>query len=119
MLIEDQGQICIAVLSVCRLFEEDDMVIDPLELLGRRVDFQIHVAECLGVKWLRDAAGRGIQIGYCVAPTPCFLRTSPFCAPGETESRFSLAPGEVMSLHKPLFLLLGPLSCSKNLTLNL
>nr|XP_038031925.1 kinesin-like protein KIF28P [Anas platyrhynchos] len=60
-----------------RLFEEDDMVIDPLELLGRRVDFQIHVAECLGVKWLRDAAGRGIQIGYRVYDLPRSLYTKP------------------------------------------
>ncbi|XP_042679532.1 kinesin-like protein KIF28P isoform X4 [Centrocercus urophasianus] len=36
-----------------RLFGEDEMVIDPLELLEGRVDFQIHIAECLGVKWLR------------------------------------------------------------------
>ncbi|XP_032039671.1 kinesin-like protein KIF28P [Aythya fuligula] len=60
-----------------RLFGEDDMVIDPLELLGRRVDFQIHVAECLGVKWLRDAAGRGIQIGYRVYDLPRSLYTKP------------------------------------------
>ncbi|KFV87338.1 Kinesin-like KLP6, partial [Struthio camelus australis] len=32
-----------------RILGEDDTVIDPLELLGRRVDFQIHIAECLGV----------------------------------------------------------------------
>uniref|UniRef100_A0A8B9EDY3 Kinesin-like protein 6 n=1 Tax=Anser cygnoides TaxID=8845 RepID=A0A8B9EDY3_ANSCY len=60
-----------------RLFGEDDMVIDPLELLGRRVDFQIHVAECLGVKWLRDAVGRGIQIGYTVYDLPRSLYTKP------------------------------------------
>ncbi|KAM9196771.1 kinesin-like protein KIF28 [Mergus octosetaceus] len=60
-----------------RLFGEDDMVIDPLELLGRRVDFQIHIAECLGVKWLRDAAGRGIQIGYRVYDLPRSLYTKP------------------------------------------
>ncbi|XP_035176393.1 kinesin-like protein KIF28P [Oxyura jamaicensis] len=60
-----------------RLFGEDDMVIDPLELLGRRVDFQIHIAECLGVKWLRDAVGRGIQIGYRVYDLPRSLYTKP------------------------------------------
>uniref|UniRef100_A0A8B9CP26 Kinesin-like protein 6 n=1 Tax=Anser brachyrhynchus TaxID=132585 RepID=A0A8B9CP26_9AVES len=60
-----------------RLFGEDDMVVDPLELLGRRVDFQIHVAECLGVKWLRDAVGRGIQIGYTVYDLPRSLYTKP------------------------------------------
>lgn len=42
------------------------MVIDPLELLGKRIDFQIHVLQCLGVKWIKEVAQRGIQIGYCV-----------------------------------------------------
>uniref|UniRef100_A0A8B9S5M1 Kinesin-like protein n=1 Tax=Apteryx owenii TaxID=8824 RepID=A0A8B9S5M1_APTOW len=60
-----------------RILGEDDMVIDPLELLGRRVDFQIHIVECLGVKWLRDAAGRGIQIGYRVYDLPRSLYTKP------------------------------------------
>jgi len=95
------------------------MVIDPLELLERRVDFQIHIAECLGVNWLRGAVGRGIQIGYCVAPLPHHISIMPLCAAGETESTFSLAPVEVTSPHNPLSVLLGSLSCSKNLTLNL
>uniref|UniRef100_F7GCY0 Kinesin-like protein 6 n=1 Tax=Monodelphis domestica TaxID=13616 RepID=F7GCY0_MONDO len=43
---------------------EDDMVINPLELLGRRIDFQIQILKCLGVKWLKEDARRGIQIGY-------------------------------------------------------
>ncbi|XP_068795434.1 kinesin-like protein KIF28 [Struthio camelus] len=60
-----------------RILGEDDTVIDPLELLGRRVDFQIHIAECLGVKWLQDAVGRGIQIGYRVYDLPRFLYTKP------------------------------------------
>uniref|UniRef100_A0A803YJ25 Kinesin-like KIF1-type domain-containing protein n=1 Tax=Meleagris gallopavo TaxID=9103 RepID=A0A803YJ25_MELGA len=60
-----------------RLFGEDEMVIDPLELLERRVDFQIHIAECLGVKWLRGAVGRGIQIGYRVYDLPRYLYTRP------------------------------------------
>lgn len=58
---------------ICRAFEEDDMVIDPLELLGRQIDFQIHIVQCLGVRWLRDDPDRGIQIGYCAAPVSCFL----------------------------------------------
>lgn len=41
------------------------MVIDPLELLGKRIDFQIHILQCLGVKWIKEVAQRGIQIGYC------------------------------------------------------
>lgn len=40
------------------------MVIDPLELLGKRIDFQIHIVGCLGVKWLKEDATRGIQMGY-------------------------------------------------------
>lgn len=40
------------------------MVADPLELLGKRVDFQIHIVQCLGVKWLKEDAKRGIQMGY-------------------------------------------------------
>uniref|UniRef100_K7FDE2 Kinesin-like protein 6 n=1 Tax=Pelodiscus sinensis TaxID=13735 RepID=K7FDE2_PELSI len=32
-----------------RAFGEDDIVIDPLELLGRRIDFQIHILQCLGI----------------------------------------------------------------------
>ncbi|XP_062427370.1 kinesin-like protein KIF28P [Rhea pennata] len=60
-----------------RILGEDDMVIDPLELLGRRVDFQIRIVECLGVKWLQDAAGRGIQIGYRVYDLSRSLYTKP------------------------------------------
>ncbi|XP_042732447.1 kinesin-like protein KIF28P [Lagopus leucura] len=60
-----------------RLFGEDEMIIDPLELLEGRVDFQIHIAECLGVKWLRGAVGRGIQIGYRVYDLPRCLYTKP------------------------------------------
>lgn len=95
------------------------MIIDPLELLEGRVDFQIHIAECLGVKWLRGAVGRGIQIGYCVAPLPCHISIMPLCAFGETDSAFSLAPLEVVSPYNLLSVKLESLSCSKNLTLNL
>ncbi|XP_039386730.1 kinesin-like protein KIF28P [Mauremys reevesii] len=60
-----------------RAFGEDDMVIDPLELLGRRIDFQIHILQCLGVKWLREVTERGIQIGYRVYDLPHSLYTKP------------------------------------------
>lgn len=39
------------------------MVIDPLEMLGKRIDFQIHILQCFGVKWIKEVAQRGIQIG--------------------------------------------------------
>ncbi|XP_063773855.1 kinesin-like protein KIF28 isoform X2 [Pseudophryne corroboree] len=50
--------------STGRPLSEEDIVIDPLELLGRKIVFQIHILQCLGVRWLREAADRGIQIGY-------------------------------------------------------
>ncbi|CAH2249900.1 kinesin KIF28P [Pelobates cultripes] len=46
-----------------RPFGEEDIVIDPLELLGRKIIFQIHILQCLGVRWLKEATHRGIQIG--------------------------------------------------------
>ncbi|XP_041105316.1 kinesin-like protein KIF28P [Polyodon spathula] len=45
---------------------EDDILIDPTELLGRRLDFQIHVIQGFGVKWLKEITDRGVQIGYSV-----------------------------------------------------
>ncbi|XP_028577580.2 kinesin-like protein KIF28 [Podarcis muralis] len=60
-----------------RAFGEDEMVIDPLELLGKRIDFQIHILQCLGVKWIKEVAQRGIQIGYKFYDLPCSLYTKP------------------------------------------
>ncbi|XP_015263932.1 PREDICTED: kinesin-like protein KIF28P [Gekko japonicus] len=60
-----------------RAFGEDDMVIDPLEMLGKRIDFQIHILQCLGVKWIKEVAERGIQIGYKVYDLPHSLYTKP------------------------------------------
>ncbi|XP_060099840.1 kinesin-like protein KIF28 [Heteronotia binoei] len=60
-----------------RAFGEDDMVIDPLEMLGKRIDFQIHILQCLGVKWIKEVAQRGIQIGYKVYDLPHSLYTKP------------------------------------------
>uniref|UniRef100_A0A8C8TK50 Kinesin-like protein KIF28 n=1 Tax=Peromyscus maniculatus bairdii TaxID=230844 RepID=A0A8C8TK50_PERMB len=56
---------------------EEDMVIDPLELLGKRIDFQIHIVGCLGVKWLKEDANRGIQMGYKIYDLPNTLYTKP------------------------------------------
>ncbi|KAM3930883.1 kinesin-like protein KIF28 [Leptodactylus fuscus] len=47
-----------------RPLSEEDVVVDPLELLGRKIVFQIHILQCLGVRWLKEASERGIQIGY-------------------------------------------------------
>ncbi|XP_037103943.1 kinesin-like protein KIF28P [Syngnathus acus] len=43
---------------------EDDILIDPSELLGRRLDVQLVVEQCFGLRWIREARSRGIQIGY-------------------------------------------------------
>ncbi|XP_068925231.1 kinesin-like protein KIF28 [Petaurus breviceps papuanus] len=58
-------------------YGEDDVVIDPLELLGKRIDFQIQIIQCLGIKWLKENARRGIQIGYKVYDLPITLYTKP------------------------------------------
>lgn len=45
------------------------MVTDPWELLGKRMDFQIHIVRCLGTRWLKEDAERGIQMGYSLLLT--------------------------------------------------
>ncbi|KAM4596948.1 kinesin-like protein KIF28P [Fundulus diaphanus] len=45
---------------------EDDILIDPSEALGRRLDFQVVLDQCCGVRWIREARNRGIQIGFRV-----------------------------------------------------
>lgn len=49
---------------VCRPLGEDDILIDPTELLGKRLDFQLILAQCCGLRWVKEARTRGIQIGY-------------------------------------------------------
>ncbi|XP_061566896.1 kinesin-like protein KIF28P [Cololabis saira] len=43
---------------------EDDILIDPSEVLGRQLDFQLFLDQCYGVRWIREARNRGIQIGF-------------------------------------------------------
>ncbi|XP_033487903.2 kinesin-like protein KIF28 [Epinephelus lanceolatus] len=43
---------------------EDDILIDPSELLGRRLDFQLVLEQCCGLCWIREARNRGVQIGF-------------------------------------------------------
>ncbi|XP_032416359.1 kinesin-like protein KIF28P isoform X2 [Xiphophorus hellerii] len=43
-----------------------DILIDPSEVLGRRLDFQLVLDQCCGVRWIREARNRGIQIGFRV-----------------------------------------------------
>ncbi|XP_036091268.1 kinesin-like protein KIF28P isoform X2 [Rousettus aegyptiacus] len=56
---------------------EEDVVIDPVELLGKRMDFQIRIVRCLGAKWLKEDAERGIQMGYRIYNLPYTLYTKP------------------------------------------
>lgn len=42
---------------------EDDILIDPSELLGRRLDFQLVLKQCWGLHWIREEHSRGAQIG--------------------------------------------------------
>lgn len=42
---------------------EDDILIDPSELLGRRLDFQLVLEQCCGLRWIRETRNRGVQIG--------------------------------------------------------
>ncbi|XP_046887414.1 kinesin-like protein KIF28P [Hypomesus transpacificus] len=43
---------------------EEDILIDPSELLGRRLDFQLVLDRCCGLCWLRQSRNRGVQIGF-------------------------------------------------------
>ncbi|XP_045652383.1 kinesin-like protein KIF28P [Ursus americanus] len=56
---------------------EDDVVIDPSELLGKRMDFQIGLVRCLGIKWLKEGAERGIQMGYRIYDLSSTFYTKP------------------------------------------
>jgi hypothetical protein len=49
--------------SVSRTLGEDDILIDPSELLGRRLDFQLVLDQCCGLRWVQQARNRGVQIG--------------------------------------------------------
>uniref|UniRef100_A0A3P8X7V9 Kinesin motor domain-containing protein n=1 Tax=Esox lucius TaxID=8010 RepID=A0A3P8X7V9_ESOLU len=56
--------------------EEDDILIDPSELLGRRLDFQLVLDQCCGLRWIKQARNRGIQIGFRM-----FNSAQPFYTP--------------------------------------
>uniref|UniRef100_A0A8C5N6P7 Kinesin family member 28 n=1 Tax=Gouania willdenowi TaxID=441366 RepID=A0A8C5N6P7_GOUWI len=43
---------------------EDDILIDPSDLLGRRLDFQVVLDQCCGLRWIKEARNRGVQIGF-------------------------------------------------------
>ncbi|XP_057712895.1 kinesin-like protein KIF28P [Corythoichthys intestinalis] len=43
---------------------EDEILIEPSELLGRRLDVQLVLEQCFGLHWIRESRDRGIQIGF-------------------------------------------------------
>ncbi|KAG5265440.1 hypothetical protein AALO_G00242500 [Alosa alosa] len=49
---------------------EEDILIDPTELLGKRLDFQLFLEQCCGLRWLKEAKNRGVQIGLRVYDCP-------------------------------------------------
>ncbi|MEQ2164625.1 hypothetical protein GOODEAATRI_008531 [Goodea atripinnis] len=51
---------------------EDDILIDPSEVLGRRLDFQLVLDQCCGVCWIKEARNRGIQIGVFDCSEPLY-----------------------------------------------
>uniref|UniRef100_A0A3Q1FXH8 Kinesin-like protein KIF28P n=1 Tax=Acanthochromis polyacanthus TaxID=80966 RepID=A0A3Q1FXH8_9TELE len=51
---------------------EDDILIDPLEILGRRLDFQLALDQCCGLRWIREARNRGVQIGLFDCSQPLY-----------------------------------------------
>ncbi|XP_041063490.1 kinesin-like protein KIF28P [Carcharodon carcharias] len=56
---------------------EDEILIDPTELVGQRIDFQVQITQCLGIKWLKQNIERGIQIRYHVLNHPRPFHTKP------------------------------------------
>ncbi|KAF4101992.1 hypothetical protein G5714_016792 [Onychostoma macrolepis] len=59
----------------CRPLGEDDILIDPSELLGKRLDFQLVLDQCCGLRWVKEARNRGVQIGFQVFDCPQPLYT--------------------------------------------
>ncbi|XP_058556929.1 kinesin-like protein KIF28P [Neofelis nebulosa] len=75
---EAMVHVCVTPCSPAgRACGEEDVVIDPSELLGKRMDFQVGLVRCLGVKWLKEDAGRGIQMGYRIYDLSSTLYTKP------------------------------------------
>ncbi|KAM8876198.1 kinesin-like protein KIF28P [Synchiropus picturatus] len=53
---------------------EDHILIDPSELLGRRLDFLLVLDQCCGLSWVRENRTRGVQVGFRMpdCPRPLF-----------------------------------------------
>ncbi|XP_055495265.1 kinesin-like protein KIF28P [Leucoraja erinacea] len=56
---------------------EEEVLIDPTELVGHRLDFQVQITQCLGIKWLKRNIKRGIQILYHALNHPYAFHSDP------------------------------------------
>ncbi|XP_051873103.1 kinesin-like protein KIF28 [Pristis pectinata] len=54
---------------------EESVVVNPDNLLGKRMDFQMEISLCLGVKWIRENSNRGVQIGFMMYSLPTTFYT--------------------------------------------
>ncbi|KAL4623865.1 kinesin-like protein KIF28P [Arapaima gigas] len=54
---------------------EDAILIDPTELVDQRLDFQLVLEQCCGLRWLKETRDRGVQIGFQLYNLPQPLYT--------------------------------------------
>eukprot|EP00062_Callorhinchus_milii_P004286 gi/632942745/ref/XP_007886576.1/ PREDICTED: kinesin-like protein KIF28P [Callorhinchus milii] len=54
---------------------DESVVVDPDNLLGKRMDFQMQISLCLGVRWIRENSSRGVQIGFVLYGLPTVFYT--------------------------------------------
>ncbi|XP_059843938.1 kinesin-like protein KIF28 [Hypanus sabinus] len=54
---------------------EETVVMNPDNLLGKRMDFQVEISQCLGVKWIRENSNRGVQVGFIMYGLPTTFYT--------------------------------------------
>ncbi|XP_072107356.1 kinesin-like protein KIF28P [Mobula birostris] len=54
---------------------EETVIVNPDNLLGKRMDFQVEISLCLGVKWIRESSNRGVQVGFIMYSLPTTFYT--------------------------------------------
>ncbi|XP_069771583.1 kinesin-like protein KIF28 [Narcine bancroftii] len=54
---------------------DEPVVVNPDNLLGKRLDFQMEISWCLGVKWIRENSNGGVQIGFMMYNLPTMFYT--------------------------------------------
>ncbi|KAI8505417.1 organelle transport along microtubule, partial [Branchiostoma belcheri] len=60
-----------------QLPDTEAMVIDPSELLGKRLDFIISIPQCLGMKWIQEEKSRGSMFSFQFYGTSNTYRSKP------------------------------------------